>query len=304
MPTLRSGRHGFTLVELLVVIAIIGVLIALLLPAVQQAREAARRMQCGNNLKQIGLAMHTYHDTHQTLPPISVNPTGDNSGMWKESWGWGALILPQLEQDNLYEACKIREGNHLENELEGLAETPLDVYRCPTDVGADIDDPAYAWLEGAAASNYGLLHSSKKSHHNNFNGGFSLNYGSKFRDVTDGLSNTICVGEACARMGGKEMALKAWAGCQKGVNNADCIDDVGLTARWPINDNRGSANQIAEAMHSLHPGGVQVAYYDGSVHFISENIQFIRSSGDNSSAVDSLYEYLIAISDGNTITAE
>src|SRR6187399_2771890 len=102
MP-LNSRRRGFTLIELLVVIAIIAVLIALLLPAVQQAREAARRTQCKNNLKQIGLAFHNYHDAYQTFPPatiILINPTGPMAMMGGASC-W-TMMLPYLEQGNLY----------------------------------------------------------------------------------------------------------------------------------------------------------------------------------------------------------
>src|SRR4051812_6730319 len=96
----KTFKRGFTLIELLVVIAIIAVLIALLLPAVQQAREAARRSQCKNNLKQIGLALHNYHDTANTLPPGWIgDPTGSNAG---NRWGWGTMILPYLDQAPLY----------------------------------------------------------------------------------------------------------------------------------------------------------------------------------------------------------
>ena len=102
----RKKRSGFTLVELLVVIAIIGILVALLLPAVQAAREAARRMSCGNNLKQIGLALHNYHDTYKTMPPAIVytRPPAQNARNGRPYWGWGALVLPYVEQTPLHDA--------------------------------------------------------------------------------------------------------------------------------------------------------------------------------------------------------
>src|SRR6056297_1264459 len=107
-PMVRSGRRraGFTLIELLVVIAIIAILVALLLPAVQQAREAARRSSCKNNLKQLGLALHNYHDTHTTLPPgwISVDGVVHSPHDGVSGAGWGTMILPFVEQSNLYDA--------------------------------------------------------------------------------------------------------------------------------------------------------------------------------------------------------
>ncbi|HTI49623.1 MAG TPA: DUF1559 domain-containing protein, partial [Planctomycetaceae bacterium] len=103
MSISKSRFRGFTLIELLVVIAIIGVLVALLLPAVQQAREAARRAQCKNNLKQLGLALHNYHDTANTLPPGWISGNAGVTATGCSGWGWGTMILPNLDQGPLYQ---------------------------------------------------------------------------------------------------------------------------------------------------------------------------------------------------------
>ncbi|QDU97093.1 DUF1559 domain-containing protein [Lignipirellula cremea] len=148
----RSCRksRGFTLVELLVVIAIIGVLVALLLPAVQMAREAARRSTCTNNLKQIGLAMANYHDAHKCFPPGCVYTTAvDNSGSGNSNsgndlWSWGALILPQMEQGSLYRLMGVGSNKPKRAIDQGLAagkglEQPLAAYRCPSDGAPDLN---------------------------------------------------------------------------------------------------------------------------------------------------------------------
>ena len=132
-------RSAFTLIELLVVIAIIAVLIALLLPAVQQAREAARRSQCKNNLKQFGLALHNYHDTHQTLPYGMEGREGGSGG----NWTWGSLILSQVDQAPLANSLLVGStsfsvacGNATK---VALMKTPLSLFRCPSDTGLPVN---------------------------------------------------------------------------------------------------------------------------------------------------------------------
>src|SRR5262249_3540753 len=138
---MRSRRQkGFTLIELLVVIAIISILTALLLPAVQQAREAARKTQCKNNLKQIGIALHNYHDVHNVLPPAYLylpggggqqgppDPTNGDAG---PGWAWGMLILPQMEQTNLHDAFNVNLPSWDPTNATA-ARTTLPVYNCPT----------------------------------------------------------------------------------------------------------------------------------------------------------------------------
>ena len=132
MQTPRKDRYGFTLVELLVALAIIGVLIALLVPAVQYAREAARRTQCRSNLKQLGLALHNYDEVHQVLPFGYVN-ADDTAG-----WGWGTMILPQLDQTPLYSALKA--GTQ---DFDGVptpqTQQTLSIFICPSDTGPNVN---------------------------------------------------------------------------------------------------------------------------------------------------------------------
>ena len=142
---MKSMQKGFTLIELLIVVAIIGILVALLLPAVQAAREAARRMSCQNHLKQLGLALHNYHNTfgrlpasfYRVWPPLS---TGTTSTFGTPGWGWGTMILPRLEQTALYEQLQVHttraDGSP---NMKRLAQTPLPVFRCPSDTGKKLN---------------------------------------------------------------------------------------------------------------------------------------------------------------------
>lgn len=189
------SRDAFTLVELLVVIAIIGVLIALLLPAVQQAREAARRSQCVNNLKQLALAMHNFHDTNNTFPK---NTYGPNAGV---SWsGWHLFsanykILPFIEQENLYDQFDLN-GTWGANQ-SGPMNVSLAAFKCPSSPPAP-DSATISW--GGPGSNYGwssgsspyTAHSCTRA---NCNGMITTKDETKMADVTDGLSNTIFVSE-------------------------------------------------------------------------------------------------------------
>lgn len=197
----KRRSRGFTLVELLVVIAIIGILVALLLPAVQAAREAARRMQCSNNLKQLGLALHNYHDTYKSLPASGGVDLPTVAGGVNEGWNaWSGLasILPYIEQGPLYD--QINFSYNFNANLTGaqhssvIRRTRLDAFVCPSDPGSNVN-----YTADMAPSSYCLSHGPAAS----WNmapgvepGVFDKNYFCRLGDILDGTSNTIAAAEA------------------------------------------------------------------------------------------------------------
>lgn len=321
-------RSGFTLVELLVVIAIIGILVALLLPAVQAAREAARRMQCGNNLKQIGLALHNYHDTYKTLPPAWLTKPGflTAAGNDYSLWGWSALVLPFVEQGAVHQQLGIG-NNHLHVQVgvaaaKSLMQQRMPAYRCPSDVApttnTNRDDFPYTGSSSnpLATSNYVAANGS-------FDleavptpavtaGAFIENTGRNFSDFLDGTSNTIVVGErrwTIKRTDGTFNTVGA--GVVWGIERRNAVGtraDVAGCGRVKMNNNavnEGTTNWARRGFSSQHPGGAQFTLGDGSVRFIAETIS--HDSGTDAfqksvdSAVNTTYERLFAIQDGNPV---
>ena len=272
MHPFLGKRRGFTLIELLVVIAIIAILIALLLPAVQQAREAARRTQCKNNLKQFGVAMHNYHDTNKSFPSGWIQqPTATASSVssWDPGWGWGALILPYLEQGNLHEKLGVTtiEFDLVDGTDDGTAnptpetETVLAAFRCPSDPGADLNTNR----GGHATSSYIGVNGSTTPHNfNPGNGMFWCNSRVRMRDIEDGTSQTFMLGEIYRdepeRRGGiwaGYYVTQKYGGVVYGMRN-DPGDVINGTNVFTFS--------------SKHPGGAQFLAVDGSSHFVSENI--------------------------------
>ncbi len=202
----KSLRKGFTLIELLVVIAIIAILVALLLPAVQQAREAARRSSCKNNLKQIGLALHNYHDVHTTFPPTQIftyYPTpGSRAGGLPRNHSWISMILPMLEQAPLYDQINFSAPMwdeatsqfQLTNGGNTIVSTQITNLQCPSDPG----------FSGNTGISHGVAHTNYagatgwdwwfRSNHP-VSGVFQNGGNTKIRDITKGTSSTIMVGE-------------------------------------------------------------------------------------------------------------
>ncbi|MBI1247270.1 DUF1559 domain-containing protein [bacterium] len=214
MPLLRSrARRAFTLVELLVVIAIIGVLIALLLPAVQQAREAARRSQCVNNIKQLLLAMHNFHDTYTHFPMNANGPLPNNPNippaLTPSKWmGWhryssNVMILPYLEQDNLYERFyQSRLTGLFDKTSTSTMQVKLEAFVCPS--APHVDGNPNDWM--GPGSNYGWIsgsspHTGYNASAQNTNGFMNFFEEKKMADITDGLSNTVIVTEMLSGTG-------------------------------------------------------------------------------------------------------
>lgn len=348
-------RRGFTLIELLVVIAIIAVLIALLLPAVQQAREAARRTQCKNNLKQMGLAMHNYLDTHGTFPPGYLGYPAGNGGACStinntnhrgQGWGWGAYLLPFLDQGNLYSQLQPGVFQTVCDQPLGAAASltvgdpallrkTLAVFSCPSSADPDlITTRSSPGQDGTctpgdfvgtfhAKSNYrgvsgvnffGLNSTAPNATNDGLNGDASGNgngfggantgtkgifgdgtqYVTRMKDIIDGTTSALAVGECYNK---HTWSSKNPTGCacqyNSGTTANGVLDYVG--AHWfgipPDNRQTAAVGAIApppttflinglsiNAWASRHVGGAQFLVADGSVVFISENVDDLTLS--------------------------
>lgn len=274
-------RRGFTLIELLVVIAIIGILIALLLPAVQQAREAARRTQCKNNLKNIGLALHNYHDIYRTLPPGEVHGVQNVKAPhcdWNAAIGcWGTAILPQLELGNVYNQIDFEvRPQYNANANVAVMQGKIPVYQCPSDpfdgLYAGWDDTNLGSIPGnaARAMHYFAVSGSTQTPNTSWagvastighcrpnNGAFYNDSSTRFGSITDGMSNTAIICEVWGRvedsspLDGRGLNLHAYAYLDRAPNSD-------RSAPWYPN--------------SFHTGGIQIVLADGAVRFVSNSI--------------------------------
>jgi prepilin-type N-terminal cleavage/methylation domain-containing protein/prepilin-type processing-associated H-X9-DG protein len=307
----KKQRWGFTLIELLVVIAIIAILVSLLLPAVQQAREAARRTQCKNNLKQIGLALHNYESTYGILPHAmwgnGVRPCTTNQD---NGFGWMVSILPLIEQPALFQRINPQGQPGIFNLTRIQAtygptativpggETILPAYLCPSSAMPQIV-PA-SWSVPGGPGNLpadkieavGYATSSYKAAGGSNSGDFGMMHkaceggGVRFRDVTDGLSNTLMVGEstyastdaslANRLLGTGATEFRDWPIWIGSGNQSDEAIRINGRFNSPING-RTNFNKMFQAINddcafSYHTGGAQFAMGDGSVRFISENV--------------------------------
>jgi prepilin-type N-terminal cleavage/methylation domain-containing protein len=282
-----GSRKAFTLVELLVVIAIIGILVALLLPAIQAARGAARRISCSNHLKQIALATHNYHDTHGVFPAGGLNwptPAGQLNPPRFRNVSLFVLILPQVEQGPLSASWDFEDP--WQNVLSGRAGTVLNVLICPADYlprRFAVDSSGRQFGMTSYGGNAGVQ--SYPAAQATRDGVFYMNSSNRIADVLDGTSNTLLFGERYHRdvhydlNAGSFTKMDGW-GYWCPSSGAPGMGDVTLGALVPINylhpegvavDAVYESRRIT-AMGSGHPGGCQIALADGSARFVSESI--------------------------------
>ncbi len=257
---MRSRTRAFTLIELLVVLAIIGILLALLLPAVQTAREAARRSECQNRLKQLSLALHNYHDVHRCLPSGSIVRGPAFTPL--SGWGWGAMILPALEQGSLSAKCNFSLNTAVASNRDAIR-IALPVMRCPSDIAPETVEVKLTGYPDATVAT------------GNFVGceGFLSGLSSvKFGLVTDGLSMTLLLGERNYHppVNGTLPFTSAWCGVVTEANLYVFTSSphIAVTGQKPINRSATSPANFS----SRHPGGAYFARGDGSVGFISDSI--------------------------------
>jgi prepilin-type N-terminal cleavage/methylation domain-containing protein/prepilin-type processing-associated H-X9-DG protein len=320
----QSRRLGFTLVELLVVIAIIGVLVALLLPAVQAARESARRMKCSNQLKQFGLSMHNYEDTHKTFPighmfrGIFDGDASDADG--GSGFGWGTAILPYMEQQALYSQFNLNfpiTANTATVKNLPTAQTFLANFACPSDLKPK------NWTDGqvinSATSSYKVCGTSydgwqggavgASPNRSQFNGVFERDNRPPLRiaEITDGTSNQFMVAEARwkqdanGRNRGRIFGATDENDGAVGASNA-----LMLNGQWQMNWTAAEGNpQPHRTVASNHPGGAMMCMADGSVRFVSENIQHTATAWNANQIFTTpqgqpygLYQRLFSIWDG------
>jgi prepilin-type N-terminal cleavage/methylation domain-containing protein len=338
--TLRGTRTAFTLIELLVVIAIIAILVAMLLPAVQQVREAARKSQCQDHLHNIGLALHNYESSYKRFPQGFIDRYPGNGTAGDSGWSWMAMILPQLEQKPLYDQIDFnfrpysKSGGWGTVSTQGNTQamrTPLDIFSCPSDTKPEtrpLNAGSANGTNAAAITSYcgsmgafdGLpakenTSANKVNTPKRNNGWLVVNECRRFAQVTDGSSNVFLVGEV------------SWIPRKSG-NGSDRQFIYGniTTGGGPNAKHRGSNQNgpflhlrctrqklngpvigggVHHAFHSNHPGGGQFCMGDAKVVFISENIDHtntnVGAGAANLNGPYGLYQRLAGIDDGQPL---
>ena len=280
-----KSQRGFTLVELLVVITIIGILISLLLPAVQAAREAARRLQCANNFKQVGLAMHNYHAAHKTFPP------GQITANW---FAWSSFILPYLEQGAVHGKLTFRSDGSYYFSNDGTREAAsmrISSYLCPSDPQGgelvrccsggrspqgshDDEDVRQTNMAGVADSDEWTTDGTRPRTLDQADGIMAANGACRIEDIRDGTSNTLMIGEVT---GGGPSTYDghfwvAWnlLDTRDGINGAFTVPGGIWPGGPPLTNTYFGMRDTG--FSSFHPGGCHFGLADGSAQFLSENI--------------------------------
>jgi prepilin-type N-terminal cleavage/methylation domain-containing protein len=308
----KIRKRGFTLIELLVVISIIAILIALLLPAVQQAREAARRAQCKNNLKQLGLACHVYHDAFGQFPPGAMSNTNNTRA------SWGIFILPYLDEKPLYDLYTLNyfnTGVAIPDNITTVFPAPvnnatnvngsvIETFRCPSETSLAVNGISNylgSWGAGDVMITDILNDAAGDG------GGIFVQDGKvRIRDVKDGTTNTFLIGEAVGVTDRDLTAATrrqyAW-GAISGTSGIPVTTRVCGDTRLQLNTaSQGDSDALFDAnvnnFASNHEGGAQFCLCDGAVRFISENIDYAQT-GINST--QGLYQNLADRRDGRIV---
>ena len=306
------GRRAFTLVELLVVISIIGVLLGLLMPAIQAARESSRRSQCLNNLKQIGLAFHEYQLQLGKYPSGVAHSKDDGDRTGVAGFGWATFLLPYLQQQALYNHLKLP-GSELHDVLQSapkreLVQLPLEMFRCPSDSSNELNTE-----RPFSGAKYGDTAAAKSNYIGNHGTRF-VTLAEKLQDkkldpfgvlwvdsycsdahIPDGSSNTILVGER---------RYREWAGVWIGVRNYNSDGDTGLRQNLGISDVKinTEGDTGRRGFSSEHPGGALFAFADGHVEFLDEEIEFNQIGATSTIPEEKermgLYQRLLRRNDG------
>lgn len=284
-PSRPPGRSsGFTLLELLVVIAIIGILIGLLLPAVQYVREAARRTQCVNNLRQLIAGLHNYHSAQDRFPPAFNTPAPYVNSLpqcFNGAWSWSSFILPFIEQNAMFEQLEVSTKTMFGGNVEScfpehvpgqLSTTRLDVFRCPSDIGPNLNPIR----NGHAMSNYrsvaGPNSLPQLTVNLDYGGVFYQNSRNSFKDLTDGSSNILAIGECkYDEATGKTAAI--WAGMEGWIAPGSSSGIVRISdCMWYLDEGSSQVNGTApQAFSSWHPGGALFGFCDGSTRFFPDS---------------------------------